>query len=79
MFSEFCGEMIFKTQQQGKLSCSLTVGAYEHKTEFSELNVKQREKLETVKRKQGEGEREKCFESAEPKKRLKANLETKLF
>uniref|UniRef100_A0A5F9C160 YEATS domain containing 4 n=1 Tax=Oryctolagus cuniculus TaxID=9986 RepID=A0A5F9C160_RABIT len=72
--SEFCDEMIFQDptatmQQLLTTSRQLTLGAYKHETEFAELEVKTREKLEAAKKKTS-------FEIAELKERLKANRET---
>uniref|UniRef100_A0A8C0CE09 YEATS domain-containing protein n=1 Tax=Balaenoptera musculus TaxID=9771 RepID=A0A8C0CE09_BALMU len=50
-------------------SRQLTLGAYKHETEFAELEVKTREKLEAVGKKTN-------FEIAELKERLKASRET---
>ncbi|XP_062935355.1 YEATS domain-containing protein 4-like [Cynocephalus volans] len=53
--SEFYDEMIFPEptamMQQLTPSCQLTLGAYKHETEFAELEVKTREKLEAAKKK----------------------------
>ncbi|XP_012510742.1 PREDICTED: YEATS domain-containing protein 4-like isoform X2 [Propithecus coquereli] len=72
--SEFCDEMIFEDptammQQLLTTSRWLTLGVYKHETEFSELEVKTREKLEAAKKKTS-------FEIAELKERLKASRET---
>ncbi|XP_044534183.1 YEATS domain-containing protein 4-like [Gracilinanus agilis] len=72
--SEFYDEMIFQDptammQQLLTTSRQLTLGAYKHETEFAELEVKTREKLEAAKKKTS-------FEIAELKERLKASRET---
>ncbi|KAB1270582.1 YEATS domain-containing protein 4 [Camelus dromedarius] len=72
--SEFCDEMIFQDpaammQQLLTTSRQLTLGACKHETEFAELEVKTREKLEAAKKKTS-------FEIAELKERLKASRET---
>ncbi|XP_054574839.1 YEATS domain-containing protein 4 isoform X2 [Eptesicus fuscus] len=56
-------------QQLLTTSRQLTLGAYKHETEFAELEVKTREKLEAAKKKTS-------FEIAELKERLKASRET---
>eukprot|EP00062_Callorhinchus_milii_P017963 gi/632970930/ref/XP_007901921.1/ PREDICTED: YEATS domain-containing protein 4 isoform X1 [Callorhinchus milii] len=71
--SEFYDEMIFQDptammQQLLTTSRQLTLGAYKHETEFAELEVKTREKLEAAKKKTS-------FEIAEFKERLKASRE----
>ncbi|XP_055115021.1 YEATS domain-containing protein 4-like isoform X2 [Symphalangus syndactylus] len=71
--SEFYDEMIFQDptammQQLLTASRQLTLGAYKHETEFAELEVKTREKLEAAKKKTS-------FEIAELKERLKASRE----
>uniref|UniRef100_A0A2I3HFG9 YEATS domain-containing protein n=1 Tax=Nomascus leucogenys TaxID=61853 RepID=A0A2I3HFG9_NOMLE len=71
--SEFYDEMIFQDptammQQLLTTSRQLTLGAYKHETEFAELEVKTREKLEAAKKKTS-------FEIAELKERLKASRE----
>ncbi|PKK22897.1 YEATS domain containing 4 [Columba livia] len=72
--SEFYDEMIFQDptammQQLLTTSRQLTLGAYKHETEFADLEVKTREKLEAAKKKTS-------FEIAELKERLKASRET---
>uniref|UniRef100_A0A8C2VX91 YEATS domain-containing protein 4 n=1 Tax=Chinchilla lanigera TaxID=34839 RepID=A0A8C2VX91_CHILA len=69
--SEFYDEMIFQDptammEQLLTTSSQLTLGAYKHETEFAELEVKTREKLEAAKKKTS-------FEIAELKERLKAS------
>uniref|UniRef100_A0A8C9WSM5 YEATS domain containing 4 n=1 Tax=Scleropages formosus TaxID=113540 RepID=A0A8C9WSM5_SCLFO len=72
--SEFYDEMIFQDptammQQLLTTSRQLTLGAYKHETEFAELEVKTREKLEQAKKKTSQ-------EIAELKEKLKASRET---
>ncbi|NXG07510.1 YETS4 protein, partial [Sakesphorus luctuosus] len=72
--SEFYDEMIFQDptammQQLLTTSRQLTLGAYKHETEFADLEVKTRDKLEAAKKKTS-------FEIAELKERLKASRET---
>ncbi|XP_048340582.1 LOW QUALITY PROTEIN: YEATS domain-containing protein 4-like [Sphaerodactylus townsendi] len=72
--SEFYDEMIFQDptammQQLLTTSRQLTLGAYKHETEFADVEVKTREKLEAAKKKTS-------FEIAELKERLKASHET---
>ncbi|XP_075713043.1 YEATS domain-containing protein 4 [Rhinoderma darwinii] len=72
--SEFYDEMIFQDptammQQLLTTSRQLTLGAYKHETEFTELEAKTREKLDTAKKKTS-------FEISELKERLKASRET---
>nr|XP_060633464.1 YEATS domain-containing protein 4 [Anolis sagrei ordinatus] len=72
--SEFYDEMIFQDptammQQLLTTSRQLTLGAYKHETEFANVEVKTREKLEAAKKKTS-------FEIAELKERLKASRET---
>ncbi|XP_016007775.2 LOW QUALITY PROTEIN: YEATS domain-containing protein 4 [Rousettus aegyptiacus] len=74
--SEFYDEMIFQDptammQQLLTTSRQLTLGAYKHETEFAELEVKTKEKLEAAKKKT-----KTSFEIAELKERLKASRET---
>jgi len=73
--SEFYDEMIFQDptammQQLLTTSRQLTLGAYKHETEFAELEVKTREKLEAAKKKTS-------FEIAELKERLKRSIRKK--
>ncbi|XP_039595928.1 YEATS domain-containing protein 4-like [Polypterus senegalus] len=69
--SEFYDEMIFQDptammQQLLTTLQQLTLGAYKHETEFSELEMRTREKLEAAKKKTS-------FEITELKERLKAS------
>ncbi|MGH0151100.1 UNVERIFIED_CONTAM: hypothetical protein FKN15_057864 [Acipenser sinensis] len=71
--SEFYDEMIFQDptammQQLLTTSRQLTLGAYKHETEFAELEMRTREKLESAKKKSS-------FEITELKERLKASRE----
>ncbi|KAG7270297.1 hypothetical protein CRUP_030197 [Coryphaenoides rupestris] len=71
--SEFYDEMIFQDptammQQLLTTSRQLTLGAYKHETEFSELEVKTREKLEASKKRTSQ-------EITELKDKLKASRE----
>ncbi|MGH0138581.1 UNVERIFIED_CONTAM: hypothetical protein FKN15_026486 [Acipenser sinensis] len=71
--SEFYDEMIFQDptammQQLLTTSRQLTLGAYKHETEFAELEMRTREKLELAKKKSS-------FEITELKERLKASRE----
>uniref|UniRef100_A0A8C0D0H9 YEATS domain-containing protein n=1 Tax=Balaenoptera musculus TaxID=9771 RepID=A0A8C0D0H9_BALMU len=75
--SELYDEMIFQDttamiQQLLTTSHQLTLGSYKHETEFAELEVKTREKLEAEKKKKTKP----SFEIAELKERLKASRET---
>uniref|UniRef100_A0A8C5NCG0 YEATS domain-containing protein n=1 Tax=Gouania willdenowi TaxID=441366 RepID=A0A8C5NCG0_GOUWI len=72
--SEFYDEMIFQDptammQQLLTTSRQLTLGAYKHETEFSELEQKTKEKLETAKKRTSQ-------EITELKDKLKASRET---
>uniref|UniRef100_A0AAZ3PPY3 YEATS domain-containing protein n=1 Tax=Oncorhynchus tshawytscha TaxID=74940 RepID=A0AAZ3PPY3_ONCTS len=72
--SEFYDEMIFQDptammQQLLSTSRQLTLGAYKHETEFAELELRTREKLEAAKKKTSQ-------EITDLKDRLKASRET---
>uniref|UniRef100_A0AAY5L6U2 YEATS domain-containing protein n=1 Tax=Esox lucius TaxID=8010 RepID=A0AAY5L6U2_ESOLU len=72
--SEFYDEMIFQDptammQQLLTTSRQLTLGAYKHETEFAELELRTREKLEAAKKKTSQ-------EITDLKDRLKASRET---
>lgn len=71
--SEFCDEMIFQDptammQQLLNTTRQLTLGAYKHETEFAELELRTREKVEAAKKTTS-------LEIAELKERLKASRE----
>uniref|UniRef100_A0A672TCZ2 YEATS domain-containing protein 4-like n=1 Tax=Sinocyclocheilus grahami TaxID=75366 RepID=A0A672TCZ2_SINGR len=71
--SEFYDEMIFQDptammQQLLNTTRQLTLGAYKHETEFSELELRTREKVEAAKKKTS-------LEISELKERLKASRE----
>uniref|UniRef100_A0AAR2L6U1 YEATS domain-containing protein n=1 Tax=Pygocentrus nattereri TaxID=42514 RepID=A0AAR2L6U1_PYGNA len=71
--SEFYDEMIFQDptammQQLLNTTRQLTLGAYKHETEFAELEVRTREKLEAAKKKTS-------MEITELKEKLKASRE----
>lgn len=71
--SEFYDEMIFQDptammQQLLNTTRQLTLGAYKHETEFAELELRTREKLESAKKKTS-------LEITELKERLKASRE----
>ncbi|XP_034168844.2 YEATS domain-containing protein 4, partial [Pangasianodon hypophthalmus] len=71
--SEFYDEMIFQDptammQQLLNTTRQLTLGAYKHETEFAELELRTREKLEAAKKKTS-------LEITELKEKLKASRE----
>lgn len=72
--SEFYDEMIFQNptammQQLLTTSRQLTLGAYKHETEFSELETKTKEKMDAARKKIN-------FEISDLKERLKASRES---